>query len=490
MSLPQTATAPTDSGHLDPRRWAALILLSLANFMVILDSQVVILASPTIARSLHMTASSTQWVISANLITFGGLLLLGGRAADLLGRRRLFMIGTAMFLIVSLVSGFAPNGATLITARAIHGIATAMMAPTALSILSTTFKEGRERNKALAGWQGIAGLGATAALVIGGELVIHFGWQWIFFMNVPVAAVMLILSPMLLQESRDLAAPRRYDVAGALTSTAALLLIVYAVTNAPTSGWTGSKTIGLFAGAAALAVVFLIIETRSANPLVPLRILRSASLLGGNLATVAIGMAVFGVSLCIAEYAQGGLGYSALQYGVKGSPLPVMALVSAFAGQRLISRVGPRVVAATCVALLVVGSVLLVHAVVSGGSYGNIFIALFIFGTGLGLGTVACTAAALSGISRSDAGLASGFNAAAFQIGGSFGIAAVTTVIVSHSVGTSQAAAMTAGFKAGFVATAIFGAAAFVIALIIPGRRKSQAAVARAAEEAATVSVS
>jgi MFS family permease len=479
-----TTSAPQIGARPDPHRWLALILLCAANFMVILDSQVVILASPTIAKSLKMTASSTQWVISANLITFGGLLLLGGRAADLLGRRRLFMIGTGLFLIVSLVSGFAPNGGVLITARALHGISTAMMAPTALSILTTTFSEGRDRNKALAGWQGIAGLGATAALIIGGELTLHFGWRWIFFMNVPVAAAMLVASPLLLKESHDLAVPRRYDVAGALTSTAALLLIVYAVTEAPTNGWTGSKTMGMFGAAAALLVLFAIIESRSQAPLVPLRILRSASLIGGNLATVAIGMAVFGLSLCIAEYAQGGLGYSALQFGVKGSPLPVMALVGAFAGQGMIGRWGPRVVSVLCSVLLIGGSVLVVRAVEGGGSYGAIFVALVVFGTGLGLGTTACSAAALSGITRADSGLASGFNAAAFQIGGSFGIAAVTTVIVSHTVGISKQVAMTAGFKAGFVATAYFGAAALVLALfIIPGRRKYQAAVARAAEE-------
>jgi MFS family permease len=479
-----TASASPPRALPDPRRWMALILLCAANFVVILDSQGVILAAPTIARSLKMTPSATQWVISANLITFGGLLLLGGRAADLLGRRRLFMIGTGLFLVVSVVSGFAPNGGVLITARVLHGISTAMMAPTALSILTTTFPEGGGRNRALAAWTGIAGLGGTTALVIGGELVDHFGWRWIFLMNVPVAVAMLAAAPMLLTESRDLTVARRLDLGGALTSTAALLLIVYAVTEAPTNGWTGSKTMGMFGGALALLVVFALIESRHSAPLVPLRILRSPGLVGGNLATVAMGMGVFGISLVAAEYAQGGLRYTALQFGVKGSPLPLMALVTAFAGQRLIGRFGARWVASACAVLLIAGSTQMVRAVEHGGSYGSIFLGLFVFGSGLGLGMTAAASAGLSGISRRDAGLASGFNAAAFQIGGSIGIATVTTVIVSHAVGTSPQAAMTAGFKAGFASTAYFGVAALVIALvIIPGLRRSKAAALETAEE-------
>ena len=474
MDQAQITAGRAGSAPPDPRRWWALVLLCTANFMVILDSQVVILAIPTISAKLGLTPGAAQWVLSANLVTFGGLLLLGGRAADLLGRRRVFFAGTALFLLVSLASGFAGNGDVLILARGVHGISAALMAPTALSILTAMFPEGRERHLALAGWAGIAGIGATVGLLIGGGLTDAFGWQAVFFVNVPVALLMLVAIPFLLRESRDLRAGRTYDVAGALTSTGALILVVFALVLAPQSGWLGAPALSAAAGAVVLTVLFVLIELRSSAPLLPLRMLRSTNLVGGNLAMVTMGMCAFGMSLGIAQYTQGALGYSPLEFGVRQSIMPLMAFVGSYAGQSFITRYGFRPVAAFCLVLLGVGGLLLVHAVSTGGSYPSLFVALFIFGCGLGLGTVAASAAALAGVAEPDLGLASGINTAAQQIGGGLGIAVVSTVLVSFSAGATPIA----GFEAVFTACAIFAATGLLFALtLLRGRRALTAPV-------------
>ncbi|GAA3203576.1 MFS transporter [Nonomuraea helvata] len=460
----------------DTRRWTALVLLCTANFMVILDSQIVILALPSIAADLGMTPAQAQWVLSANLLTFGGLLLLGGRAADLLGRRRMFMWGTALFLGVSVLSGVAWSTEVMLAARALHGVSAALMAPAALSILTTTFPEGAERNKALAGWSGIAGIGATAGLVIGGTLTASLGWQWVFLVNAPVALVMLLLSPPLLPESRDRRARPTYDVAGAVTITAALALVVYAVVEAPAAGWASVRTVGLFALAAAVAGLFVILERRSPEPLVPLRIFRSRSLTGGNLVTALMGMAAFGLSVTISQYAQQALGYSPLEFGLKQAVMPGMAFVGAYAGQAVVTRTGYRPVAAVCAALMGAGAFLLTRAPADGQYLRDLFLALLIFGAGLGAGTVAAAAAALSRVGERDAGLASGINTAALQIGGAIGVATVSTVIAVNATGTDPAG-LTAGYQAGFGACVIFAAAGLVLTAAVRSRSRQPSGV-------------
>ncbi|MEV4625910.1 MFS transporter [Micromonospora sp. NPDC049523] len=452
--------------ELDPRRWKALVLLCTANFLVILDTQAVILALPSISRDLGMSAVSAQWVLSANLLTFGGLLLLGGRIADLLGRRRTFMLGTGLYVLISLMSGLAWNSEVLLASRALHGVAAALVAPTALSILTTTFPEGSERNKALAAWSGIAGIGATVGLLIGGSLTESLGWEWVFYINVPVGLVMLVLSPVLLQESRDRQQRRIYDVAGAATSTVALVLLVYAVVEAPAVGWTSARTIGLFVGAAVLIALFAIIESRSAAPLVPLRIFRSRTLVGGNLVTVAIGMAAFGMSVTISMYAQAVLGYSPLEFGLRQAVMPIMAFVGAYIAQAIVTRRGFRPVTVGSLVLLGVGSFLLSRVSADGQYFQDVFFALFVFGLGLGAGTVATSAAALSRIADSDSGLASGFNTAAFQIGGAVGVAVVTTVIAANTLGPDPAA-MTDGLRTSFGTTVIFAIIGLVLAFVL-----------------------
>src|SRR5919106_2778431 len=296
----------------DPRRWWALALLCGAFFMVILDANIVIVALPSIDAELGFSEQGLQWVISAYALTFAGLLLLGGRSADLLGRRRLFMVGLLFFTLASLFCGVAWSPGSLIGARALQGIGAAIMTPTALSIVSTTF-EGPERNKALAIWGTMGAFGATAGYLIGGPLVDGPGWQWIFFINIPIGLAALALSPVLLRESRGALTRRSYDPAGAVTITGALVLLVYAVVEAPDVGWGAAQTIFLLGGSAVLLAAFVLIESRHRAPLVPLRLFRSRTLVGSNLVMLVFGTVAFGMPFVLTLYAQEVLGLSAVE---------------------------------------------------------------------------------------------------------------------------------------------------------------------------------
>ncbi|MFI5845701.1 MFS transporter [Catenuloplanes sp. NPDC051500] len=442
-----------------PRRWAALVLLCAANFMIILDSQIVILALPAISADLRMSPVSAQWVLSANLLTFGGLLLLGGRAADLLGRRRMFLAGTALFLLISLLSGFAWSTGVLIAARALHGVSAALMAPTALAILTDTFPDGPDRHKALAGWAGIASFGAVTGLLVGGALT-GLGWQWVFLVNVPVALVMLVLAPMLLPESRDRDQPRTYDLAGAVTSTGGLVLLLYAIVLVPAAGWLSTRVLALLAGAVLLFAAFVAIESRSKAPLVPLGLLRSRSLVGGNVAMLAVGMLPFGLSVTMSQYAQTFLGFSAWDFGLRQVVMPLSATIGAYAGHALVTRWGARVIVGGGMVAMAAGALLLLVTVATGQWRLDTFAGLAIFGAGMGVATVAAATAALSGVSRAHAGVASGLNTAALQSGGGFGVAVVITVIASFS---SVATGDEGGYRAGFVACAIIALVTLVV---------------------------
>ena len=315
MESSAPAAHPAPAPALDPRRWWVLALLCGAFFMVILDGTIVLVALPSIQADLGFSEQGLQWVLSAYALTFGGLLLLGGRAADLLGRRRVFMAGVALFTAASLLCGLAWSPATLLAARVVQGVGAAIMTPTALSIISTTFPEGAERNKALGIWGAIGGIGATAGWLIGGPLVDGPGWEWIFFINIPLGLAALALSPVLLRESRVALTRRSYDPAGALTITGALVLLVYALVEAPDVGWGDAQTILLFAGSAVLLAAFALIESRHRAPLVPLRFLRSRTLVGANLVMLLFGTVAFGMPLILTLYAQQVLGYSALEFG-------------------------------------------------------------------------------------------------------------------------------------------------------------------------------
>jgi EmrB/QacA subfamily drug resistance transporter len=454
----------------DPRRWKALALLCTAFFMVILDSAIVVVALPSIDADLSFSAGDLQWVLSAYLLSFGGLLLLGGRAADLLGRRRVFMVGTALFALASLGCGLAGSDTALIAARVVQGVAAAVMTPTALSILTTTFEEGAERNKALGVWAAIGGVGATAAWLVGGPITDGLGWEWIFFINVPVALGVVALSPVLLRESRDVERERRFDVAGAVTITAALVALVYAVVEAPEAGWADGQTLGLFAVSAALLALFVAIEARSAAPLAPLRVFRSRALVGGNLVLFALGMLAFGMPFILTQYAQQVLDYSPVEFGLGSVVMPVTAAIGSATGQAIATKGGLRPIVVVSMVLTGLGCLLLTQVSVDGSYLGDIFFGLLIFGPGLGAGYVAGSIASLAGVAETEAGLASGLNNTSFQIGGAVGVAILSSVAISQADGPQPLVELTDGFQTAFAAAIAFAAAGLLAAILLLGR--------------------
>ena len=472
--------APT--AVLDPRRWQALALLCGAFFMVLLDGTITIVALPSIGAGLRFSEQGLQWVLSAYALTFGGLLLLGGRAADLLGRRRVFMAGVVLFTAASLLCGFAWSPAALLAARVVQGAGAAIMTPTALSIISTTFTDGTERNKALGIWGGLGGIGAMAAWLIGGPLVDGPGWRWIFFINVPVGLAALALSPVLLRDSRAALTRRSYDPAGALAITGALVLLVYAVVEAPGAGWGNVRTVLPLAGSAALVTAFTLIESRHRAPLVPLRIFRTRTLAAADALTILIGTIAVGMPFLPTPYAQQVLAYSALKFGISSVVLAVAVTAGAVTGQAALGKAGFRPVAVTGLALMAAGSLVLTQVSLPGSYFPDIFTGLLLCGLGIGLAFVTVTVAALTGVAGHEAGLASGLSNTSLQIGSAVGVAIVTTVAVSRSQrylavhhGANPLAALTQGYQSAFAACAVLAAIGLALALLLPGRPRKTA---------------
>ena len=466
----------------DPRRWWALALLCGAFFMVLLDGTIVLVALPSIGADLGFSEQGLQWVLSAYALTFGGLLLLGGRAADLLGRRRLFMAGVLCFTAASLMCGLAWSPAALLAARVIQGVGAAIMTPTALSIISTTFEEGPERNKALGIWGGLGGIGAAAAWLIGGPLVDGPGWEWIFFINIPFGLAALALSPVLLRESRAAPARRSYDPAGAITIIGALVLLVYAVVEAPDRLGRRADDLPL-TGSAVLLAAFALIESRHRAPLVPLRFLRSRTLVAANLVMVLTGAVAFAMPFILTLYAQQVLGYSAVEFGLGSVVLAIAVTVGAIVAQAAVLKVGFRPVAATGMALMGAAALLLTQVSVGGSYFGDIFLGLLVGGLGVGAAFVSATVAALAGVAEHESGLASGLSNTALQIGGALGVAIVTTVAVSRSEdflaaneGANELVALNEGFQSAFLAVVVLAAIGMALALLLPGRPRTAAA--------------
>ena len=481
--MTETESRQTAStGHrLDARRWYALALLCAAFFVIILDASIVVVAIPSIEGDLAMAPGTSHWVISGYAVLFGGLLLLGGRAADRLGRRRTFMCGLGLFALSSWACGLAGSSELLVGARMAQGAAAAVMAPSALSIVVASFPEGRGRNKALGAWGVTGGIGGTAGALLGGPITDGLGWPWIFFVNVPICAVLLVLSPMLLRDRKISADPGAFDVLGAASVTAALLLLIYAVVQAPANGWADPATWAALAGAACLGVVFWWVESRSTDPLIPLSVLASRSLIGGNLVTVAIGMMAFGgISFMLTLYAQGVLGYSATAFGAMTSVNAGMAMIGSYTGQKVVTTFGPRPVAVASLVLTALACAYLTGIDVRGNYVIDVLPGLLVFGVGLGAGTVAGQIAALSGVSERHAGVASGISTAAFQIGGALGVAVLSSAAVWRTsrvaAGADAAVALTDGYRFGFVVAAAIAVTALALTYFLLRRMTPQRA--------------
>jgi EmrB/QacA subfamily drug resistance transporter len=455
-----------ESSHPDPHRWQALALVCVAMFMTVLDVSIVNVALPSIKTALHVPEKDLQWVITAYTIAFGGLLLLGGRAADLLGRRRMFMIGIAVFSVASLLCGFAGSIGVLIAARALQGIGAAIISPATLSIITTTFDEGSERNKALGIWGAMAGSGAAAGVLLGGILTKYAGWEWIFFVNVPVGAAVLLLTRAVVRESR-VAGMRGFDFAGATTITASLALLVYGISKAPDAGWGSTQTIGFLLAAAVLLVAFVVIESRQEAPMFPFSIFRTKTVTGANVAGFLLGAVVFSNFFLLTLYVQQVLHYSALKAGL--TFLATAGTVIPFAGlsQALVTKLGPRPVLATGL-LLITGAMLWYTQIPVHGSFvSDLLPGYLMMGVGMAFSFIPMSIAALAGVAPHEAGLASGLINTSQQIGGALGVAIASTVAFTHmrtllSTGHDPASAQVSGFSLGFWVIAAFAAVAVV----------------------------
>jgi len=464
--------------------------------MVILDVAIVNVALPSIKTDLGFSQTGLQWVITAYAILFGGTLLLGGRLADLLGRRRMFVAGLALFALSSLLCGFAWSSGSLVAFRALQGLGGALLAPAALSLLMTTFAEGRERNLALGIYGAASGSGAAAGVLLGGVLTSYFGWSWIFFVNVPVGLAAIALAPVLLRESRaDHLAHRHFDLAGAASVTAGLMLLVYGLTRATSDGWGSPVTVGLLGAAAALVAAFVAIESRSRSPLLPLRIFRLRALSAANATMALVGAVTFSEFFVLTLYVQDVLHYSAVQSGVAFVAFALSVVVASNLAQVVVGRVGVRVTLTSGLVLATISLGLLTRLPVDGHYFWNLFPAFVLGGIGLGFSFVPVTIASLAGVDRADAGVASGLVNTSRQIGGAIGLAAVSTIAASaassyahvHAVAVSSAPATVNGFQTSFDVLGGLLVAAIVIAGVFlrPARERAVEAEPAELQEAA-----
>jgi EmrB/QacA subfamily drug resistance transporter len=463
------------------RRWTALVLLCLAQFIVVLDASIVNVALPSIGEALNFSESNLAWVVNAYVIAFGGFLLLGGRAADLLGRRRVFMTGLAVVGIASLAAGFATTQGQLIAARAAQGLGAAIVSPAALSIITSLFQDGSERNKALGVWGAVAGSAGAAGVLLGGILTDGLGWEWVLWVNVPVAAIALALTPGLIPESRSEALTRHFDAAGAVSVTAGLSLLAYAFLDASESGWGSTKIVGLLAGSVALIGIFVVIELRSKSPLVPFRIFRLRTLTGANVVGLLLGASLFSMFYFISLYMQQVLGYSAIHAGLSYLPLAVTIILAAGFGGQLVTRFGFKPILAAGMLFVAAGLLWFSQVSVGGGFLTDIVGASLLAAIGLGFGFVTSTIAAVSGVEQREQGLASGLINTSQQIGGALGLAVLSTIATSRTndvMATGQSTlpnALTEGFQNAFLGGAVIALLGFVATLVLIRTRDSKA---------------
>jgi EmrB/QacA subfamily drug resistance transporter len=460
---------------------AVLAIVAVAQFMVVLDASIVNVALPTIKRDVGFSEQSLSWILNAYTLIFGGFLLLGGRAADRLGRRRLFMAGIGLFAAASLVCGVSQSEGELLVARGFQGLGGAMVSPAALSIILTTFAEGPERNRALSVWGAIAGAGGAVGLLLGGVLVQLLSWRWVFFVNVPIGAVVLALAPRIIPESRAAVAKSGYDVQGAVTITLGTIALVFTLIKADSWGWTSGRTIVGFVVAAVLIVAFLVIERRQEDPLVPLRIFSNRSLSAADATLLLVVAALFGMFFFLTLYLQQVLGFSALKTGVAYLPLSLTLIGSSAVASGFVDRFTPKPILVAGLLISTGGFVFLTTVSGHGDYASHVVPAMVILGIGMGMSFVPVTIAGTSGVAPEDSGVASGLLNTTQQVGGSLGLAILSSVATSRTTsalhtGLALPAALTHGFKGAFIVAAVLCAAgAAFTTLLLPGRRREPA---------------
>jgi len=451
--------------------WVVLVIICLAQFMVVLDATIVNVALPHIQTSLGFTEASLQWVINAYTLVFAGFLLLGGRAGDLLGRKRLFLVGLVVFTAASFLNGIATTSGMLIGFRALQGFGAALISPAALSIISTTFAEGRERSRALGVWAAIAIGGSAVGLVLGGALTQAFSWRWIFFVNVPVGIFAFIAALRLVPESKDEHAHKGYDIAGAVTVTGGLMVLVYGLVNSATHGWGSMATIVSFIVSALLLTAFVLIESRSAEPLVRLSIFRVRSLTTANLSMFLAFSGMFAMFFFNTLYIQKVLGFGPLKAGVAFLPFTAGIMLSAGLASVFAPRIGVRPVAATGMVLTIIGLLLFSRMPVDGSYAADVLPGMIIASLGMGAIFMPLTLIATTGLDNEDQGLASGLFNTSQQVGGALGLAILSTIAANHTSDPSSAASLVHGFHYAFAGAAAFVAAALVVMLALLRKR-------------------
>jgi len=466
----------TDAKLTDRQKWLALALLASTQFVIVLDAAIVNVAIPSIGRDLQFSTENLAWIPNAYALTFGGFLLLGGRMADLLGRRRLFMIGLGVFSIASLLGGFSGSEEQLIIWRAVQGLGAALLAPSALSMVTNMFSEGAERNKALGVWGAVSGSGGAAGVLLGGVLTEYAGWEWVLWVNVPIGIIAALLAPRLLVESRRESETRHFDAFGALTVTAGLSLLVFALVDTINAGWGSTQTIGLLIVSLALILVFIAIERRSVAPLVPFSIFRKRTLTGANVIGLLIGASLFSMFFFLSRYMQEVLRYDALKTGLSYLPLALVIIVSAGAASVLVTRLGFKPVLVAGLVLVTIGLLWFTQLPVDGVYLSDIIAPMVVAAAGLGFAFVPVTIAAVSGISEDDSGLASGLINTSQQIGGALGLAVLATIANTRTQNLAEAAqgnpaalpeALTDGFNLAFLAGAGFAVLGILAAIFM-----------------------
>jgi EmrB/QacA subfamily drug resistance transporter len=487
-ALTPTATVVQRPPRAATSKWLVLVIACMAQFMVVLDASVVNIALPSVQRGLHFSPANLQWIVNGYTLVFGGFLLLGGRAADLLGRKRLFVAGVLLFSVASLVNGFAQTSGMLIGGRGLQGLGGALVSPAALAIITTTFTDAGERTKALGVWSAIAASGAAVGLLMGGVLTDIASWRWVFFVNVPVGIVTLALALRYVAESRIEVEHRSFDLAGAISVTGGLVVLVFAIVKAQVYGWGSPKTIGLLAVAVVLLGAFVAIESRSKAPLVRLSIFRVRALAVADTVLLLVASGMFGMFFFASLYVQEILGYSPLRAGLAFLPVTAGIIIGAGVAQQLIKRVGVRNVSTGGITLAAAGMLVLTQLPVHGSYVSDLLVGLLPISLGMGLTFVPITLMGTSGVADEDAGLASGLFNTAQQVGGSLGLAILSTLAASQTAsvlhGTGAAAVLAArvsGYHVAFAAAAIMlGAGAVIMTVAL--RKQHMREVERAIE--------